>query len=233
VLGVFADDRARLLWVCSSPAAPVPGAAPAGETGVKSFDLQTGAFRASYTFPGGTGTCNDIAVAADGTMYATDTPGARVLRLRPGATTMDMWAADPLLASVDGIAILADGAVYINTYSSGLLVRLAVSADGRAAAPVKLQTSRPIVRPDGMRTVRGQTLLLVEGDGHLDEVVVQGSRAEVRTLKDGFVGATAVTLVGREALVLESKLNYRNDPALRDKDPGPFRAISVLYTPSR
>ena len=37
---------------------------------------------------------------------------------------MDVWAADPLLASADGIAVLADGAVYVNTFGSGTLVKI-------------------------------------------------------------------------------------------------------------
>jgi hypothetical protein len=65
-------------------------------------------FKASYAFPDGRGLCNDMAVAGD-TLYATDTSGARVLRLKPGATTMDLWVADPLLASADGIVLLVDG----------------------------------------------------------------------------------------------------------------------------
>src|SRR5262249_43937941 len=140
---------------------------------------------------------------------------------------------DPQLATADGIAILSDGAIYVNTFATGTLVRLAVGADGSSQAPVKLETSRPIVRPDGMRSVAGMTMLLVEGDGHLDEVTVQGTRADVKTLKDGFVGATAVTLVGEQAFVLEAKLNYRNDARLRDQDPGPFRVLAAPYAPRR
>jgi len=33
--------------------------------------------------------------------------------------------------------------------------------------------------------------------------------------------------------VAEARLNYRNDPALRDKDPGPFRAVGVPYRAPR
>jgi outer membrane protein assembly factor BamB len=211
VLGVFADDAHQTLWVCSSAPPPPRGAAPpatpapAGETGVKSFNLATGAAKGSFAFPGGTGTCNDMAIAADGTLYATDTSGARVLRLKPGATTMDLWAADPLLTSADGIAVLGDGAVYVNTFASGTLVRIAVGAGGAASAPVKLETSRPLVRPDGMRSVTGTTMLLIEGDGHLDEVTIRGTQAEITTIKDGFTGPTAVTLVGNRAYVLEGR----------------------------
>jgi hypothetical protein len=233
VLGVFADDRANTLWVCSSAGAAAPGAAPSGETAVKTFDLASGAFKASYAFPGGRGTCNDIAIAQDGTAYATDTSGARILRLKRGASALDQWAADPALGSVDGIALLADGAVYANTFSTGTLVRIGVGTDGTAGPVTKLTTSRPLVRPDGMRSVGPHTLLLVEGDGHLDEVTIDGNNAEIRTLKDGFTGPTAVTIVGGDAFVLEAKLNYRSDPNLRGQDPGPFRVLPVAYPASR
>jgi streptogramin lyase len=211
VLGVFADDRGQTLWVCSTAAA-APGSAPSGQTGVRSYNLSTGTFKANYAFPGNTGLCNDIAIGADGSMYATDTQGARILRLKPGATSMDVWAADPMLTSADGLAVLADGAVYVNTFASGTLVKLGVGADGKAAAPVRLETSRPIVRPDGMRTVGPNTMLLVEGDGHLDEVTVQGNRAEIKTLKDGFMGTTAVTIVGDQAFVLEGRVKVTAVP---------------------
>lgn len=205
VLGVFADDAHQTLWVCSS-AAPGRGGAPAtGETGVKSFNLSSGAPKGSYPFPGGTGTCNDMAIDKAGTLYATDTAGARILRLKAGASAMDQWAADPLFTSADGIAVMGDGNVYVNTFATGTLVRIAVAADGAAGQPAKLELSRPLVRPDGMRSIGAATMLLIEGDGHLDEVSLQGTRAEITTLKDGFMGPTAVTLVGQTAYVLEGR----------------------------
>jgi hypothetical protein len=223
VLGVLADDAHQTLWVCTTaPAAPggaaasAPvGAAPAGDTGVKAFAMPAGTPKGSYRFPGNRGLCNDIAVAPDGTLYATDTQGGRVLRLAPGAAEMTEWSVSPLLASADGLVVLADGSICVNTFSSGTLVKIPLAGGGAAGEPVKLETSRPIVRPDGMRTVRGNTLLLVEGDGHLDEVRVEGNRAEITTLKDGFMGATAVTLVGSTAYVLE----------------GRTKATAVPYTP--
>ena len=177
---------------------------------------------------------NDIAVAADGTTYATDTAGGRILRLKPRAAALDVWSSDPLLVSIDGIAVLSDGAVYANTVRTNFLVRLPLRPDGSAGQAVKLETSRPIARPDGMRGIGGMTILLVEGEGRLDEVTIQGDRAEVRLLKDGFTGGpTAVTLVGSNAYVLESKFSYRNDPTLKDKDPGPFQATAVPYQAAR
>ena len=99
---------------------------------MKAFNLKDASLKASYPFPGN-GLCNDIAVAKDGTVYVTDTTGARVLRLKKGATALDVWAADPmLLATADGIALLADGNVYVNSVGQGTLLRIPVKADGSA-----------------------------------------------------------------------------------------------------
>jgi sugar lactone lactonase YvrE len=233
VLGVFADEAAGTLWVCASATGGRDGAPLVGETALKAFALSNGAFKASYAFPGG-GLCNDIAVAKDGTVFVTDTTGARVLRLKKGAAALDVWAADAaLLGTADGIALLADGSMYVNSVGQGTLLRIPVKADGSAGSIAKLETSQPLTRPDGMRSVGGKTMLLVEGAGRLDEVTINGDKADIRVLKDGLTGPTAVTLVGGMAYVAEARLDYRNDPKLRDQDPGPFRAVGVPYKAPR
>src|ERR1051325_4260523 len=96
VLGVLADEKAGVLWVCASATGGRGGAPYVGETALKAFNLKDGSFKASYPFPGN-GLCNDIAVAKDGTVYAADTILARVLRLKKGATALDVWATDTTL----------------------------------------------------------------------------------------------------------------------------------------
>jgi len=229
VLGVFADEPAGTLWVCASATGGRGGTPVVGETALKAFNLKDASFKASYPFPNG-GLCNDIAVAKDGTVYATDTTGARVLRLKKGATAFEAWAADAmLLGTVDGVALLADGNVYVNSVGQGTLLRIPVKADGSAGAITKLETSRPLTQPDGMRSVGSKTMLLVEGAGRLDEVTINGDKAEVKVLREGLTGTTAVTVAGGTAYVAEARLNFRNDPKLRDQDPGPFRALGFPY----
>jgi len=225
VLGVFADEKAGVLWVCTSASGGRNGAPVVGETALKAFNLKDASLKASYPFPGN-GLCNDIAVAKDGTVYATDTTQGRVLRLKKGATALDVWASDPMvLATADGVALLADGNVYVNSVGQSTLMRIDVQKDGSAGPIVKLEPSRPLQGPDGMRSVGDKTMLLVEG-GRLDEVTINGNKAEIKVLKEGLTGITAVTLVGGTAYVSEAKLNLRNDAS---KDPGPFRAIGVPY----
>jgi sugar lactone lactonase YvrE len=226
VLGVFADEPAGTLWVCTSASGGRNGAPVVGETALKAFSLKDASFKASYAFPGG-GLCNDIAVAKDGTAYVTDTTGARVLRLKKGASAFEVWASDPmLLATADGVALLADGSVYVNSVGQGTLLRIPVKPDGSAGSITKLETSRPLQSPDGMRSVGARTMLLVEGAGRLDEVTIAGDKAEIKVLKEGLTGPTAVTLAGNMAYVAEARLSERNDAT---KDPGPFRAVAVPY----
>jgi len=224
VLGVLADEKAGVLWVCASATGGRNGAPLVGETALKAFALKDASLKGSYGFPGN-GLCNDIAVAKDGTVYATDTTQGRILRLKKGATALDVWANDPMqLATADGIALLADGQIYVNSVGQGTLMRIPVKADGSAGPIVKLAPSQPLTGPDGMRSVGSKTMLLVEG-GRLDEVTIDGDKAVVKVLKDGMPGVTAVTLAGDTAYVAEARLNARNNPA----DPGPFRALSVPY----
>ena len=223
VLGVFADEKAGTLWVCASTTGG-RGAPVVGETALKAFNLKTGAFKTSYAFPNN-GLCNDVAVAKDGTVYAADTTQGRVLRLKKGAAALDVWASDPVvLATVDGLAILDDGALYANSVGQSTLMRIPIKADGSAGAIAKLEPSRPLQGPDGMRTVGKMMLLLVEG-GRLDEVTIRGDKAEVKVIRDGMPGITAVTLTGKTAYVAEARLNERNTTT----EIAPFRAIGIPY----
>jgi streptogramin lyase len=168
-----------------------------GQTALRSFDLKSGAAKARYPFPTGNGVCNDVAIASDGTVYATESFGGLVHRLRPGAKTLDVWITDTQrLNGVDGIAILSDGAVYVNDFFSGKLFRISVNPNGSAAGFVPLQASIPSSRADGLRTVGPRTLLQAEGQGRVTERTVTGDNVSVRVLREGLTGATDVALLG-------------------------------------
>ena len=203
VLGVLADDKTSTLWVCQNSTGGRGGAPVTGQTALRSFDLKSGAAKGTFNFPSNGGVCNDMAVANDGTVYATESFANRIHRLRPGAKELDLWVpANEQLAGVDGIAILADGAVYVNTFFAGRLFRIPVNPDGSAGALVPLETSMPFTRPDGLRTLGPQTMIQAEGQGRLTEVTIKGNRAEVRVLREGLTAATGVTMVGNTAFVL-------------------------------
>lgn len=206
VLGVLADDRANTLWVCQNATGGRNGAPVVGQTALRAFDLKNGAAKGTYPFPTNAGICNDIAVSADGTAYASESFRGRIHRLRPGAAQLDVWISDQQLDVIDGIALLADGSVYANNFATGKLYRIPVNADGTAGAVVPIETSMPFSRPDGLRTVGERTLIQAEGQGRVTELTIEGNRAEVRVVQDQLPGATGVTVVGDSALVLVNRV---------------------------
>jgi hypothetical protein len=222
-LGVFANGAANTLWVCTNDPDQT-----ASKAALKAFNLKTGAPKAGYPFPDG-GLCNDIAVARNGTIFVTDTRGGRILSLGRGARSLAVWGADDKWKGIDGIAILRTGAILFNNVRQNQLARVDVKADGTAGTATFLDLSQPIDGPDGMRSLPGGRFILAENrSGKIDIVTIDGDKAKIDTIKDGFkFTPTAVIVVGKTAWVLEAKFAYRNDPALKDKDPGTFGATAV------
>jgi sugar lactone lactonase YvrE len=225
VLGVFADEKGKLLWVCSNK---FEGKGEA--TSVMSFDLKTGAPKGTYLLPGGMPLCNDIAVGADGTAYISDTVQATILMLKPGAKTLEVAAKDPLLAGADGLAFGDKTTLYVNSVSANKILRLDLGPDGKSTKIVDLKLSRAVDRPDGMRAIGKHRLLLAENAGKMDIVTFEGpemQNAVITTVKEGLESTPAVTLTHGMAWIVEGKLNYRNDPAMKGKDPGMFKMYAV------
>jgi hypothetical protein len=202
VLGVLADDRSNTLWVCQNATGGQGGAPVVGQTALRAFDLKTGAAKGTYPFPPNSRVCNDIAVGNDGTAYVSESFGGRVHRLKPGGTALEAWATDERMSVIDGLALLADGSLYVNDFTSGKLFRIPVNADGSAGALVPIETSIPLGRPDGLRTAGPNTLIQAEQVGRVSELTINGDRAEVRVLREGLPRASGVTLVGDSAVVL-------------------------------
>ncbi|HEV7631537.1 MAG TPA: hypothetical protein VGO41_01020 [Steroidobacteraceae bacterium] len=230
--GVFVDDKARTLWVCSNLLGPPPaaGAPPAPPNSLFAFDLKSGTVSGQYAFPAG-GFCNDAAVGADGSVYASDTNGMQVLRLPKGGKTLEVWAGNgafgPAGGVLDGIAVV-EGRVVINTLATSKLFAIAVQKDGKAGAVTELKLDRPIERPDGMRSFGKRSLLVAEGGagGRLSRVDLTGDTGKVTTLKEGFPdGPVAVTVVGTTGYVLEAQLAAMRAPA--GTPPKPFKATAV------
>jgi sugar lactone lactonase YvrE len=222
ILGVYADQKGKTLWVCSN------NLANKGEpTAAMAFDLKTGAVKGTYVLPGEGTLCNDIAVATDGTVYFTDTRQGSVDMLKPSAKALEIAAKDPLLAGADGLAFGEKTILYVNSVTAGKLLRLDLGPDGKSKSVVELKLSQPLDRPDGMRAIGKNRLLLAENSGKMDIVTIEGQNATVKTIKEGLVMTPAVTLTRGMAWIVEGKLPYMNDAAYKDKDPGLFKLYAV------
>jgi sugar lactone lactonase YvrE len=236
VIGVLADEKSGTLWACSSDltGAGVTTPGGSGPPALKAFDLKSGAPKGSITFPGGTGFCNDIAIGRDGAAYVTDTINPRILRLKPGAKEFEVWIENPVFGTkgynLDGIAFGGDGHLYVNTYEGGKLFRVAVKSDGNAGEVTEIEASMALDHPDGLRLLKDNTFLMIEGAGRLDRITINGSTAKAEVLKDGMKGPVAVTQVGDTAWALEGQLGVLFDPAQKGTSPAPFRAYAVALT---
>ncbi len=223
VLGVLVDEAGKRLFVCSSDILRL------GEpVSLKIFDLASGAAKGDYPFPENKGLCNDIAVGKDGTAYATDTPGARIFRLKAGAGALEPWVADPRFDGIDGLAFGQDGQLYVNNVRTGLHYRIAVNADGSAGAITPLRTSRPLEGPDGMRpTADGRFVIAENRAGRIAIATVEGDLLQIESIRDGFDVAPGIAVAGDVIWAIEGKSRFRNDPALKDADAGVFTVTPI------
>ena len=223
LLGVFADDKTHTLYACSVAFGAPPDKADS-LSALHLFDLSTGAPKATYGMPGGAkALCNDIAIAKDGWAYVTDTLSGQVLVLKKGVNVLTTWVKDPRLGFVDGIAIGGDGAVYVNTVTTGHMYRIAMGPGGAAGEITELQPSVKLGGPDGLRSLGGMRFLQAENAvGRVSIVTVSGTTATVTPLKEGEPGVTSAVSVHGQVWAINAKMAYRRDPALKDKDPNPF-----------
>jgi len=230
IFGVMVDERSGTVWICSNDLTAAGIASPgSGRTALKGFDLESGQGKVSAELPGDNPLCNDIAIASDGTVYVTESEGGRVLKLNADRQTFQVWASDPALADIDGIAFGADGNLYVNTFGSGGLFRIAVKGN-RADQITKLHTPRPLTGPDGMRVLSGKTFLMIEAGGKLDEITIEGDTVLLKVLKEGLLEPAAVAQIGRTAWVSEAQVSLLFN--LKDPKPPvlPFRVVPIPLT---
>jgi sugar lactone lactonase YvrE len=193
---------------------------------LRAFNLRTGQVRASYPLPGETSLCNDISIAPNRAVFVSDTQNGRVLQLDRKAGKLAIWLEDPSLKGIDGLTFLG-ATLYVNNVQTGHIYRLPISTAGHAGAPVDITLSQPLQGPDGMRAANGRIFVAENRAGRISELTIDGDRATVRVIKDGYQMPTAVSPTGGVLWVGEAKLNYLFDPKLRGQDPGPFKAYAL------
>jgi sugar lactone lactonase YvrE len=237
ILGVLAHEPSNTLWLCSNDltAIGIKAAGSASGSAVKGFDLKTGEGKISATLSGGQSVYNDLAVGPDGSIFVTNSFAPEILRLRPGAESLEVWARDPLFASapgtfgLDGIAFGGEDALYVSMYASGKLLRVNIN-QGVAGSVTVLNTSRPLVLPDAIRPIGKNEFLLIEGEGRLNRLVINGENAVIETLEEGYSTPTGVTAVGKTAWVSEGQLSFLLDPSKRGLTPNlPFHVYAVFF----
>lgn len=235
IFGVLADDKSGTLYACTNDTSMMGVVTPGGKgpPGLRAYDLKSGALKGSYPFPGNNGFCNDIAVGSDGAAYVTDSLNPRVLRLKSGASALEIWVDNPIFGTkgfnLDGIAFGADGNMIVTSFSGNKLYRVEVAKDMAAGNVTELTLSKSVVMPDGLRPEEGGMagpLLLIEG-GNLDRIAVKGNDVTIDVLRSGLPGAVAVAQIGKVAYVAVGQLNFIFDPSMKGKTPEPSKVYAT------
>jgi hypothetical protein len=199
--GMLADAATNTLWACQLT--PVPGATPVKRhTALRGFDLSTGAQKLRWDLPGDNSTCNDFSIGPDKALYISDTANSKIYKLPAGGTTAELFLEDHALYGIDGITFL-DGTLYVNNVFSNNLYRIPVDAAGKAGHPVDIWMDQPVKGPDGMRAANGKLLLAENGSGQIAVITVNGDKASVTVIKEGFKTPTAVEPAGDTIWIAE------------------------------
>lgn len=163
VLGLKVDTLRGVLWAAVTP--------PAGHGSGALVALQLGDGTVARTVPlpsGGAHLPNDLALAADGTIYLTDTAGGVVWSLAPGAPALavalprvDGWS------QPNGVALSPDGTRLYVAYAEGIVV---APRSATRTGPLRALGGFPLPGLDGLYVVDG-SLVGIQNGGAVAQVV--------------------------------------------------------------
>jgi sugar lactone lactonase YvrE len=122
-VGVVVDPARRALWVATE-ATPLMAdfrEEDEGRSLLLELDLDDASLRRRLEPPVEGGRVSDLALAADGTVYAADPAGGRVYCVRPGADHLQVLVDEGLLVSPQGMAPTEDGRfLFVADYARGV-----------------------------------------------------------------------------------------------------------------
>ena len=140
ILGLKVDTRRRLLWLVTGryPEGGPTEPADSGTGGVRAYNIDTGKLVTSVEVderPALQHGFNDIALAADGTVYVTDSNSNAVYRLATGAKTLELLLRDPRMTFPNGLALSNDERTLYVASSEGINA-INLSTGTRSLLPV-------------------------------------------------------------------------------------------------
>lgn len=123
IFGLAVDARRGVLWAAEAWGDGVPGGAGPSKTGLLKVSLADGRILARVFLPddGGKHQFGDLVVAMSGAVYATDSVGGGLWRLKTGAATLEQLVAPGQMASPQGMFLCpGEKAMLVADYSTGL-----------------------------------------------------------------------------------------------------------------
>jgi len=150
ILGLAVDRSHEHLYAVSTNGFE-SGAKVERRNAVVEYALKDGALTGRFTASDAL-QLNDVTLASDGTIYATDSASGTLFRRKPGEPSLSQFGERGALRGANGVAVAGDGAVYV-TLSTGI-----ARIDTSTGEPVRLP------QPDNIVTGGIDGLYWSEGD---------------------------------------------------------------------
>jgi hypothetical protein len=214
IFGVAVDEEHNTLWAATSAVPAMRGYTDDLEnaSGLAEFDLETGELR-SVKRVGASRVSHilaDLAVAPDGSVFASDSASPILWKLAPGAAAPEIFLQSEEFVSLQGLTFNADGTVlYLADHSSGLLgVDLGsrrvwnlgtpadstlIGIDGLARAP----NGDLLATQNGVRPMRVLRVTLDDAGRAVDQVkVLESAHLTMASVALGCVAGDDFVFVG-------------------------------------
>jgi sugar lactone lactonase YvrE len=240
-LGMRTDSARGLLWVATTALPQMVGydSADADRSGLFAFDLTTGMLRGRFLLPrdGSPHALGDVAITRAGDVYASDSRGPAIYRVRAGADTIEAFVRSSLLLSAQGMAFDRDErTMYVADYSRGIL---RVDLASRSIQPVPATDGVLTLGIDGLYAVGGDLIGVQNGVGpyrvvrlHLDGDGRRIVAADVlERARPDYAEPTLGVVVGRALYYVANSQweRFREDGTI--EAPGELRTPLVLRLP--
>lgn len=163
VFGLAFDEPRAVLWAATTAVPEIQGYENDMKdvAGLAEFNLVTSELKRVVLLPvdGREHGVGDLVVAADGTVYATDSMSPIIWQLAPGAEEFEIVVDSPLFGSLQGI-ILEGRTLIVADYSNGLF---SVDLDRREVQAIPTPKTTTLVGLDGVVAVPGGVVATQNG----------------------------------------------------------------------
>jgi sugar lactone lactonase YvrE len=204
VFGIAIDEDSGALWAATSAVPAMRGFTPEqdGVAALAEMDLASGAVRRTIPVvrrPGDrqSHVLGDLALAADGSVFLTDSGGPVIWRLAPGGAALEPFVESDEFLSLQGIVILPEGVAVVSDHANGLL---RVDLSNRQVQRLESPANTTLIGLDGLTLARDGSILAIQNglrpnrvlrielDGAADAV------AKVSVLESGHLTMAAPSL---------------------------------------
>ena len=168
VFGLIIDESSRTIWAASSAVPAMRGFTPDqdGTAALAEIDLETGSVRRTIPVVRVAGdqqshVLGDVALAADGSLYLTDSGGPTVWRLPPGGPSLERAVESAEFLSLQGLVVLGPDLLVVADHANGLL---RVDLARRSVRRLETPPDTTLIGLDGLTlTAEGQIFAIQNG----------------------------------------------------------------------